>query len=63
MPLIDFIRHSFPHAYWSAGFIACLFCVMTLSTVLFMITRWKAWLVCFLSAAVYLLPFCNHAQW
>ena len=63
MPVIEFIRHTFPQAYWSAGFIACLACVMTLSIVLFLITRWKAWIVSFAAAAVYLLPFFNHQQW
>ena len=63
MPLIDFIRHVLPSAYWSAGFIACLVCVMTLSAVLYIITRWPAWVVTFLAAGVYTLPFLTRQQW
>jgi hypothetical protein len=57
MPLIQFIQHNFPQAYWSAGFIACLIVVMTVSAVLYIITRWPAWIFTFFAAAVYGIPF------
>ena len=57
MALIEFIRHSFPCVYWSAGFIACLVVVMILSAVLWIITRWPAWIFTGLAAAIYCIPF------
>jgi hypothetical protein len=63
MPLIEFIRHTLPSAYWSAGFIACLVCVMVLSTVLYIISRYPAWIITFLAAAVYTIPVLTHQQW
>jgi hypothetical protein len=57
MPLIEFVRHSFPHLYWSAGFISCLIVVMILSGVLWVITRWPAWVFTFAAAAIYTIPF------
>jgi hypothetical protein len=57
MPLVEFIRHTVPSTYWSAGFIACLIVVMILSTTLWVITRWPAWVFTFLAAAVYTIPF------
>ena len=57
MALIELIRHTFPHLYWSAGFIACLVTVMILSVVLYTITRWPAWIFTFLAAAIYCIPF------
>ena len=63
MPLIDFIRETLPSAYWSAGFIACLVCVMFLSVVLYVISRYPAWIITFFAAAVYTLPFLTKQQW
>jgi hypothetical protein len=57
MPLVEFIRHTFPSTYWSAGFIACLIVVMLISTTLWVITRWPAWIFTFLAAAIYTIPF------
>jgi hypothetical protein len=57
MPLIEFIRDNWPQAYWSAGFIACLVVVIGLSGVLWVITRWPAWVFTGLSAVIYLIPF------
>ena len=57
MPFVEFIRHTFPSAYWSAGFISCLIVVMVLSTVLYIITRWPAWIFTFCAAVVYTIPF------
>ncbi len=57
MQLIEAIRHAFPFLYWSAGFIACLVVVMISSAVLYIITRWPAWIFTFLAAAIYCIPF------
>ena len=57
MPLVEFIRHTFPHMYWSAGFISCLIVVMAISFVLYVITRWPAWIFTFFAAIVYTIPF------
>jgi len=57
MQLIEFIRHTFPFLYWSAGFIACLVVVMICSAGLYIITRWPAWIFTFLGAAIYCIPF------
>ena len=57
MPLIEFIRHTFPQVYWSAGFIACLAVVAILSAVLWTITRWPAWIFTGLAAIIYVIPF------
>ena len=57
MPLVEFIRHTFPSTYWSAGFIACLIVVMILSSTLWVITRWPAWIFTGLAAAIYCIPF------
>jgi hypothetical protein len=57
MQLVEFIRHTFPFLYWSAGFIACLVVVMIASAVLYTITRWPAWIFTFLAAAIYCIPF------
>ena len=56
MMLIDVIRQLLPHAYWSAGFLACLLVVVLLSAVLFCFTRWAAWAITMLAAAAYALP-------
>ena len=55
--LIKLIQDLFPHAYYSAGFIACLFTIIGLSTILYIITRYKGWLVCIAAAIIYMLPF------
>ena len=57
MPFVEFIRHLFPHVYWSAGFISCLIVVMIVSTVLWIITRWPAWIFTFSAALLYTVPF------
>ena len=57
MQLIEFIRHTFPFLYWSAGFVACLVCVMIASAVLYTITRWPAWIFTGLAAVIYCIPF------
>ncbi len=57
MMLIEFVRHTFPHRYWSAGFISCLIVVMIVSTILYTITRWPAWIFTFAAAAIYCIPF------
>ena len=56
MELVNFIRHAFPQVYWSAGFIACLAMVMLVSAVLYIITRWPAWIFTFAAAVVYCIP-------
>ena len=63
MPLVEFIRHTFPHMYWSAGFIACLAVVVALSGVLYIITRWPAWIFTGLAALVYTIPFFLYKQY
>jgi len=63
MPLVEFIRHTFPHTYWSAGFIACLIVVMAVSGVLWIITRWPAWIFTFSAAVIYTIPFIFHKQY
>jgi len=63
MPLVEFIRHTFPQTYWSAGFIACLVVVMIASCVLYVITRWPAWVFTFFAAVVYTIPFMVHHQY
>ena len=55
--LIEFIRHLYPSLYWSAGFLACLVVIAFLSTVLYVITRYKGWLVCLLATVIYAAPF------
>jgi hypothetical protein len=57
VPLIQFIQDMFPHLRYSAGFIACLITIFVLSTVLYIITRYKGWLVCMLAAGLYTVPF------
>ena len=57
MQLIEFIRHTFPFLWYSAGFVACLVVVMIASSVLYVITRWPAWIFTFLAAAIYCIPF------
>ena len=57
MPLIEFVRHMFPQMYWSAGFISCLIVVMIMSAVLWIITRWPAWIFTFSAAVIYVIPF------
>ena len=57
MPLIEFVRHTFPQMYWSAGFISCLIVVMIVSAVLWIITRWPAWIFTFSAAVIYTVPF------
>ena len=57
MPLIEFVRHTFPQMYWSAGFISCLIVVMIMSAVLWIITRWPAWIFTFSAAVIYVIPF------
>ena len=57
MPLIEFVREMFPQMYWSAGFISCLIVVMILSAVLWIITRWPAWIFTFSAAVIYVIPF------
>ncbi|HYO11496.1 MAG TPA: hypothetical protein VER17_21205 [Tepidisphaeraceae bacterium] len=63
MPLVEFIRHTFPSAYWSAGFIACLVMVLILSAALWIITRWPAWVFTGLAAVIYMVPFFLHKQY
>ena len=60
MELVEFIRQTWPHTYWSAGFIAGLIVVMGVSTVLYMITRWRGWILTCLAAALYVVPFFFH---
>ena len=57
MPLVELIRETFPFMYWSAGFVACLVVVMVLSAVLWIITRWPAWIFTGLAAIIYVIPF------
>ena len=57
MPLVEFIRDAWPQVYWSAPFIASLMVVVAVSIALYMITRWPAWLVTCLAAALYVVPF------
>ena len=57
MPLVEFIRDMFPQVYWSAGFISCLLVVMIMSAVLWIITRWPAWIFTFSAALIYMIPF------
>ena len=57
MPLIEFVRHTFPQMYWSAGFISCLIVMIVMSAVLWIITRWPAWIFTGVAAAIYALPF------
>ena len=57
MPLIEFVRDMFPQLYWSAGFISCLIVVMIMSAVLWIITRWPAWIFTGLAAIIYVIPF------
>ena len=62
MQLVDLIRHVFPSVYWSAGFIACLVCSMAISLVLYVVTRWPAWIITFASALMYCIPFVLFRQ-
>ena len=57
MPLVEFLQSHFPQLYWSAGFVACLVVVFLLSAVLWVITRWPAWVFTGLAAAIYVIPF------
>ena len=57
MPIIEFVRHTFPYMYWSAGFVACLIVVMIVSAILYTITRWPAWIFTFTAAVIYVIPF------
>ena len=63
MPLIQFIQHTFPYMYWSAGFVACLVVVMAVSFVLYAITKWPAWIFTFSAALLYTIPFFLHKQY
>ena len=55
--LIKFIQDLFPHLRYSAGFIACLLTIFTASGVLYIITRYRGWLICMLAAVLYTVPF------
>ena len=57
MPLVELIRDTFPQVYWSAGFISCLLVVIVLSAVLWVITRWPAWIFTGTAAMIYIIPF------
>jgi hypothetical protein len=57
MPLIKLIQDLFPQLHYSAGFIACLVTIFVLSTVLYIITRYKGWLICMFAAFLYTVPF------
>ena len=61
-PVIDFVRDLSPSHYWSAGFMAWLIVVAAGSFLLFVITRWRGWLVSMLAALLYFIPFIAGKQ-
>ena len=61
-PVIDFVRDLSPSHYWTAGFMAWLILVAVASFGLYVITRWRGWLVAMLAALLYFIPFIAGKQ-